>query len=386
VAKGPRSAWRASQDLRPPEQYDLDSFARMFDEHASHVFDYCRSLAGRDDVAARATEAALVSARSVPEDPSLLRASLFAAARRQVLALQPADSSELEYPPLDPLPEFPAYDPDVTYPGSGLYGERGVELAAFWTPLDGDHEVLDLVYRHGIHPDDLPAVLGVPADEAYHRLRLAEHVAGSGPGPSPDQLAEFPLASVPDSVWRHSVRAVLAADRQLGRHRGHTRSSVAWPALERRRVRLATMTAIPAAAIIAAGVYVAVPGSSASPPSDPRTHDPASVRAAHLPPLPTPQPTTSTPAPAAPLLPIISLLPNTPGKVVQPVATPPPTIQPTATPAPSASSTAPASSPSPSPTPTDTSSPSPTPTDTSSPTPTDTSSPTDSVSPTPTST
>jgi len=219
----PGSGWRASRDPGMPERLDLDGFAGMFEDHAAHVFDYCRSLAGRDDVAADATEFALISAQAAAPDPGRARAWLFALARRQVLALDPA----------------------------------------FWPPPDSDQEILDLVYRHGIHTDELPGVLGVPADAALDRLASAEDAAAAGWGPSVELLADLPLAAVPDSVWRHSVGAALAADAQHARHRsgraGSLRRSIAWPEPGRRRVRVATMAAIPAAAIIAAVVYLAGP-------------------------------------------------------------------------------------------------------------------------------
>ncbi|HUD77582.1 MAG TPA: hypothetical protein VMR00_07010 [Streptosporangiaceae bacterium] len=45
---------------------DLRAFAAIFDAHAVHLFDYCRSLLGSADAAAGAAEATLITASAGP--------------------------------------------------------------------------------------------------------------------------------------------------------------------------------------------------------------------------------------------------------------------------------------------------------------------------------
>jgi hypothetical protein len=125
-------------DPEHPGQVDLGDFAAAFDRQAARVVDYCYALVGDEDVAVAAAQAALDSAWSRLRDPDRLRAFLFALARREALA---TDSG-----------------------------------AAHWSRARADpgREVLELVYRYGIHPEDLGAVLGLPADEAAAVLAAAE--------------------------------------------------------------------------------------------------------------------------------------------------------------------------------------------------------------------
>ncbi len=111
---------------------DQSAFAAMLDEHEAHVFEYCRRLAGDESDAASATETAMIAAQSLLADPGRLRAWLFALARQELVTrYQPADQ-------------------------------------------DQDDEIRDLVHLHGIRPEDLPAVLGVTAEQARVMLADAE--------------------------------------------------------------------------------------------------------------------------------------------------------------------------------------------------------------------
>jgi hypothetical protein len=107
----------------------------MLDEHAAHVLDYCSRLVGDDAEAASAMETAMSAAQTLLADPDRLRAWLFALARQEIVTgARP-----------------PGQDPDA--------------------------EILDLVYRHGIRLEDLPAVLGVTPERAKAMLADAEALA-----------------------------------------------------------------------------------------------------------------------------------------------------------------------------------------------------------------
>ena len=138
---GPGSANGPDAEPGPETQ---GAFAAMFEEHAAYVFDYCSRLAGDEADAANATEAAIVAARSLLIDPDRLRAWLFALARQEVLAQIQAPDQEQEA------------------------------------------EILDLVHRHGIRPQDLSVVLGVSPERAQAMLASAEaEVDWLGDGPEP---------------------------------------------------------------------------------------------------------------------------------------------------------------------------------------------------------
>ena len=95
-------------------------------------------------------------------------------------------------------------------------------------------EVRELVYRHGVRPAELPAVLAISADHAQTLLTEAVRSfeqsswfradAAEEPGPEVvswrpgiEQLASVPLASLPDSLLGHTFRAVF--DPGAGSHR-----------------------------------------------------------------------------------------------------------------------------------------------------------------------
>ena len=127
---------RSDRDAEPPGADDQSAFAAMLDEHEAHLFDYCSRLVGDQAEAVSATETAMNAAQSLLADPDRLRAWLFALARQEIAAkMQPSD----QHP---------------------------------------DAEVLDLVYRHGIRPEDLPAVLGISPKQAMAMLAGAEAEVG----------------------------------------------------------------------------------------------------------------------------------------------------------------------------------------------------------------
>ena len=99
-----------------------------FNTQFADLVAYCRTLTGQEEDAVSTAHSVLGSARSLLADPDLLRAWLFALARREMLA--------------DAAP--------------------------------GSPEIIDLIHQHGIRAEDLPIVLGIPPAEADDLLAAAE--------------------------------------------------------------------------------------------------------------------------------------------------------------------------------------------------------------------
>ena len=382
--------------VRPNRVEDrVSAFARLFAAHAAHLYEYCGVLAGSDAVAADATVAALAAREHLPRASHLLRARLFAIGREVAMASGRADEPWLA--------EFEAGDsPDMR--GHALLMVLGYLPASF-------REVLALVYRHGIWPEQLAGVLGVSVREAYERLAAAEHefvsIAAtaepvdteSGARPALEDMAALPLAAVPGPVWRHAVAelmagttrlpAIPAAAAALGSR--HGRSQTTSRSRPRRRLRLAAAAAaLPVAAI---GCWaLANDGGSARPVGSVGAGPALGLRPVSAPSAATPDgagtgPANQTPAASGqvtararqrgtPTVPIIALLPSTPVGTVLPIASSTASVG-TADPTPStpAASTSPAQ---PSPSPSDSASPSPS--DSAAPSPSDSASPSPSVS------
>ncbi|HEY7323754.1 MAG TPA: hypothetical protein VH520_02915 [Streptosporangiaceae bacterium] len=228
----------------------------------AHLFDYCRALSLPDADAARTARSVLDSAREPLPDPERLRAWLFGLARSLALAVRPSGGEEFSYLP-------------CALTGGSSQTDTGV-LRAFRALSDRDREILDLVYRHGIRPADLPAVLILPAEEVYRCLITAEAefvslAAGpdSGPGADLDDIGALPLAALPAAEggkrqWqsRPALRLNGAGRRLNGAARwldgAGLRRMVA-----RRRVQFAAAV-IPVAAILGGVVLFAVPGHVAA--------------------------------------------------------------------------------------------------------------------------
>jgi hypothetical protein len=321
-----------------------------------------------------ATEAALNSARSMLQAPDRLRAWLLDLARRQARA---SDVSDAASPRTTPSAE------PVTDPGS----DQGILLPA-------SREVVELVYRHGIHREDLGAVLGVPADEAAVLLAAAERELGRPEPPAaPDQAEAAPqpadptsgqsVLSAPDRLraWlfalaRQEALAVGSARVAPGAAPGaelaapgaelvrYTHDSATDPEREfpparswhgsaaqpttRRRVRIAALAAVPLAAAIVLAVYLG--GASRPVASSAGTRAGGGAPgSAGIPRLVLPNASLAAAAPHAsptPTVPIWALFPASPSTVGQPppspsAPAPPPTPKPsaTATPIPSATAT-----------------------------------------------
>jgi DNA-directed RNA polymerase specialized sigma24 family protein len=340
-----------------PFRVDVRAFAELYAEHAAHVFDYCRALVGSDAVAASATSAALGYAPQLPTSSPLLRARLIAAGRQQALA-------------------FAAAGPGWSGTGDARRETADAAVAAALRQLPPGHrEVLALVYRHGIWPEQLPAVLGVPAKDAYERLAAAEHdfltvateheAAGSSArrsahgGPSLEDIGAAPLAAVPGSVWRDAIAEMTAgtsvtAALPLSLPAGHADGPLARP---RRRLRLTIAAALPAVAV---GCWVIVAGAgSAHPVGVHDTGEPSAITIAPRSARSTATPDGAGTAPAkqstgpvrpgaAPVIPVLALLPSTAAGAPPPVTSTSAAADATPETSPSGSAS-PSSSPSPSP-------------------------------------
>ena len=147
-----------------------------------------------------------------------------------------------------------------------------------------EQEIFDLVYRHGIRPDHLPVVLGVSPDRAraIFTAAVAAHAeaasASAAAGAQADQdgagdiagLEEKtakPLAAVPPSVRHRTFQAVFGTDPPHARD-DHARPPPPPDAAEdtgqpesfdraRKRLRIAAIAALPAAAAVGAILYFA---------------------------------------------------------------------------------------------------------------------------------
>jgi hypothetical protein len=323
---------------------DRDSLAQALEREAARVFEYCRALVGREDVAMSVTEAALNSARSMLEEPDRLRAWLVDLARRQAAPAGPATG---------PQPDQGILQPD-------------------------SREVIELVYRHGIQREDLGAVLGVPVEQAAAMLAAAERELGrlepfaapdqaeAAPGPA-DPISGQPTLPPPDRLraWLFALarQEALAAGstptasdaapgaelvRYIGNYPATTNvergvipaswwhESVPQPPANRRRVRVAALAAVPLAAAIGLAVYL---GNATSPVgSSAASRSSADPGSAGLPALVLPNASLAAAAPHAspsPTVPIWALFPASPSPVV-----PPPQPPPTATASPKPSATA----------------------------------------------
>jgi hypothetical protein len=356
-----------SPEPEKPAVVDRDLLAQTLERQAARVFEYCRALLGREDVAVSVTEAALNSARSMLQDPDRLRAWLVDLARRQA-------------PPAEPTAD-PGPDQGVLLPDS--------------------REVVELVYRHGIHREDLGAVLGVPADEASALLAAAELELGrpeSLAEPDPAELAPEPAdlisgqSTLPDPdrlrAWlfalarQEAVAAVssgttsqVARGAELARYTGNYPAATGaerellpatwWQGsgtqpTPRRRGRIAALTAIPLAAAIGVAVYL----GGVSHPAGSGTDTGASGSAGDQRRSVRPNAGLAALAPhasASPTVPISALLPVSSTPFVLPPPSPPPVPSPTPKPTPKPSPTAtPKPSPTPSPTPKPSTTPKPT--------------------------
>jgi hypothetical protein len=384
---------------------DRDTFTEAFARESARVFEYCRGLVGRDDLAARLTETALRSARSMLQEPERLRAWL------AVADSQPTNAD----------------------PGQGIQ------------PPDG-REVFELVYRHGIHRADVAAVLGVSTAAASALLAAAEIEFGRpeqpaepaepdpatdarGPAdpmsgqpvlPDPDRLRAWLFAvarrealtvgsSGPGSIGPGSsgpgssgpaasdTAALAPAGAGLARYPAGDsaaaganqefppaswwQGSVGQSARPTRRLRVAALTAVPLAAAIGVAVYLGGASRPVGSSAPTRTGGAAVGSAGRLRPVqPTARSAVSAPlASASPTDPAPVPASTTP--VVPPPTSPPPSTSPT--PKPSATPTPkPSSKPSPTPKPSATPTPKPSATPTPKPTPKPSATPTSKSTPT----
>jgi len=177
-----------------PDFDELDTSPDRFGSDLAHLFDYCRALLGQDIVAIRTARSVLDAPHEQFTDRERLRAWQFGLARSLALALRPPEGDK------------PSYLPPALIATSSQDTGGGV-LRAFRSISDRAREILDLVYRHGIRPADLPAVLISPAEEVYRCLLDAEAefislVTGpeSGLGVDLEDIAVLPLAALPTAI------------------------------------------------------------------------------------------------------------------------------------------------------------------------------------------
>ena len=151
-------------------------------EHVEHLFDYCNELIGDSATAADVAEAALVAAQSVLLAPDKLRAWLFALARADALRIGAIEREDpggvVRAQPRGNADDLLGQDEpttETTYTTDTAATNAAAQVAASASTVPGlKREVLELVYRHGIQPDDLTTVLGLPPDSAQDLLKSAE--------------------------------------------------------------------------------------------------------------------------------------------------------------------------------------------------------------------
>jgi len=301
-----------------PDSDELETLPDLLGPELPRLFDYCRALLGRDGEAARTARSVLGTAHEPLPDRDRNRAWLFAMARRQASDLRPSASGVLSYLPL-------ALDA-----ASSQQADNGV-LRAFGTLSDGDREIVDLVYRHGIRPADLATVLAVPAEEAYRRLVDAEEELislAAGPegrrGADLDAIAALPFADLPEAeeeppqepqprhqldravLWRAIASSVQAMKREISA-----------ASTRQRRVRIAAAAVIPVVAIVWALVSIVAPGHPTA------SHGAAAMPRSSSGTVGLPADTPSQPQPTH------SSVPGHPGYRGVPVASPVPASAPT---------------------------------------------------------
>lgn len=237
-----------------PDSDERDTPPDLFGSDLAHLFDYCRALLGQDAEAARTARSVLDSPHEPLSDRERLRAWLFGLARSLSLALRTPGGDE------------PFYMPSALISASSQQTDNGV-LRAFRALADRDREILDLVYRHGIRPADLPAVLLVPPEEVYRCLAVAEEefislasAPEAGPGADLEDIAALPLAARPAA--KSSGRD--PDDRPDDRPARQRDGMATGPPAARRRLQFAAVAVIAVAAVLVGVLLFAAPGHTAA--------------------------------------------------------------------------------------------------------------------------
>src|SRR5215469_1323288 len=284
--------------------------------HLAHLFDYCRALLGGEAGAADTARSVMASAHSVLSGTDR-RAWLLALARRQAIALVQLANTE---------PSYAVPAPAVTT------GQQVAVLSAFRALTDSDREILDLVYRHGIRPAELGAVLSIPAGEAYRRLINAEEkfihtaaVPGIRTGPGLDEITSLPLATPPtpegDDRWLSPGRVRGNSDRVTSRR-----------AVVRRGLQLATAAAVALGGLTWAVMHFAGPDHGHGPDRAAIVPGGEANPSGQLSAAPHPTATGQPKKSGAPAIPISALLPVSGQSTTQGVNPPPPFVMPSPTP------------------------------------------------------
>src|SRR5215475_2476948 len=139
--------WRGRDDaVQPSDPAGSAPPDERLDAQLADLVSYCRGLTSEENEADGTAHTVMALARSLLNDPDRLRAWLFALARREIVA--------------DGAPKA--------------------------------DEGFDLVHRHGIRPEDLSVVLGIPASVAHELLAAAEDQYGiPGAGPEHDDASRY---------------------------------------------------------------------------------------------------------------------------------------------------------------------------------------------------
>ena len=281
---------------------DLTSFIEMFDAHAAYVFDYCNGLLGDQEEAASATESILIAAQSILQDREKMRTWLFALARRECMTVSPERAQE---PTAHVHGDASERTGDLALK-SATDGANTEELPVARTPDAGSgspgealptpsalpqlqREALNLVYRHGILPDDLATVLGVPREEAEALLESAEADFGNSADAAPgfavvraedaksfrrEQISGLPLAALPPSIWRGTTATLFGIElpsrgdgaRTARKRPAGSQSQPRPPASGRNRLKIVAAALIPLTAGVAGFLYLTHPSGDAGPP------------------------------------------------------------------------------------------------------------------------
>jgi RNA polymerase sigma factor (sigma-70 family) len=172
---------------------DSGGLAAAYDEYADLIYAYCRAIIGNPQETADAVQGTFVNAAANAHrlnDPSQLRAWLFALARNQ--CMHGRHDSEAA---------AAALDTGALSITAGTDDDRDVLRAAIDGLSTDERDILGLLW-HGLDVDEAALVLGLSRNEAYDRFSAAR-----------DQLEASVLALV---VCNHGREDCLDLDELLG--------------------------------------------------------------------------------------------------------------------------------------------------------------------------
>ncbi|RAY11876.1 hypothetical protein DPM19_28300 [Actinomadura craniellae] len=153
---------------------DPDALAHAFDGYAPRLYDYCHALLRDQETAARALHDALIAAHQHVHgltEPEYLRGWLYAMARNECMRRlrdpnRPAERRE------SPEIEGPAADAEER---ARRQEARQLVHSALAGLGGRQREAIDLLFRHGLDPQEIGGVLGMPGPDADALTRQARH-------------------------------------------------------------------------------------------------------------------------------------------------------------------------------------------------------------------